>query len=273
MAITQYEIQQGNYMDRSQAIAFLQHSYVSLARQTDLSPNNPQVNSTLGKLIISLAEWQRRGFGSDLADDPSLAEVSIGMPLLCNRAECEMEKWWCRRILADSCPALQSLAAFWYLDGYRALHTAEIKLLGDDNATHFTFLGSGALPITAILLAQNLNEARIRCIDCDAEACELAERLIAVLGLSEQINIQQTLAENYFSVPGDIAICASLLHAPALFSRLKQAKAERLIVRDAEGPYRFCYRPAQLPGEGYIERAKSPLSPERINTSRYFEAI
>ena len=112
----------------------------------------------------------------------------------------------------------------------------------------------------------------VACVDCDGEACELAERLIALMGLQDRIAIVDIDAETYPSEPDETIICASLLRAPDLFTALQDRRTRRLIVRDAEGPYRFCYRPALLPGGEFVERAKSPLSSGRINTSRYFEA-
>jgi hypothetical protein len=85
------------------------------------------------------------------------------------------------------------------------------------------------------------------------------------------VRIAECRAEDYPARPEETVICASLLHAPSLFARLGEKRAGRLIVRDAEGPYRFCYRPAALPGSAYVERCKSLVSADRINTSRYFE--
>ena len=145
-------------------------------------------------------------------------------------------------------------------------------MLGKRRAARFAFLGSGALPVTAILIARDCAETRVVCVDCDGEACELAERLIALLGLSASIEVASSDAEDYPSAPDETIICASLLRAPGLFAALQDRRARRLIIRDAEGPYRFCYRPAMLPDRDFVERAKSPVSSARINTSRYFEA-
>src|SRR5688572_15334267 len=81
-------------MDRSGAIAFLTQIYRSLAGQSDLSPNNPAVNQGLGTLVATLQRWQAADFGSDLAEEPRLAEIAQQLPRLCGAAECEMEKWW-----------------------------------------------------------------------------------------------------------------------------------------------------------------------------------
>jgi hypothetical protein len=259
-------------MHQADAIAFLKATHRTLTEQEDLSPNNPEVNNCLGALVATLRAWQAAGFGAELSDHPDLADVAAGLPRLCAGAEVEMEKWWCRKILADPCPGAQALAAFWYLDEYRALCQSELALLGDRRAERFAFLGSGALPLTAILLAQSGPGICVECVDRDGEACELAARLIALLGLADQVAVTEGDARDYRPSSEATLICASLLNAPGLYTRLSDARAERLLIRDAEGPYRFCYRPAPLPGRGFIERAKSPMSTRRINTSRYFEA-
>lgn len=259
-------------MHQADAIAFLKATHRTLASQEDLSPNNPEVNNCLGALVATLRAWQAAGFGADLPGHPDLADVAADLPGFCAAAEAEMEKWWCRKILADPCPGTQALAAFWYLDEYRALCRSELTLLGDGPAERFTLLGSGALPLTAILLAQKAPDICVACVDRDAEACELAARLIALLGLKHRVEVMEADAREHQPISGETVICASLLNAPGLYARLAQARAERLLIRDAEGVYRFCYRPAPLPGPAFIERAKSPISRSRINTSRYFEA-
>jgi hypothetical protein len=260
-------------MDRSGAIAFLTQTYRSLAGQSDLSPNNPAVNQGLGTLVATLQRWQAADFGDDLAEEPSLAEIAQQLPRLCGAAECEMEKWWCRKILQSVCPAVQALEAFWYLENYRELCQAEYRMVAGAGAKRFAFLGSGSLPMTAIILAQDHPEIEMRCVDSDAEACELSQKLIRWLGLADRITIHCMGAEDCTPRRDEIVICASLLQAPGLFPALERAGAQRLMVRDAEGVYRFCYRPAALPKRGFVERARAPLSPRRINTSRYLEAV
>ena len=133
-------------MQHADAIAFLKATHRTLTEQEDLSPNNPEVNNCLGALVATLRSWQAAGFGAELSDHPDLADVAAGLPQLCGAAEAQMEKWWCRKILASPCPGAQALAAFWYLDEYRALCRSELALLGDRRAERFAFLGSGALP-------------------------------------------------------------------------------------------------------------------------------
>jgi len=258
-------------MDHSDAFAFLNGVHETLAAQPDLSPDNPHVNTCLGHLVATLQDWQRVGFGQDLADQPEFFHLARDLPRLCAAAECEMEKWWCRRILASGCPGAKALAAFWYLDEYEALCRSEMRLMGGGaEPGRHACLGSGALPVTAILLATSDKRAHVTCVDCDAEACALAEQLVALLGLAGRIRVMAGKAEDYHPSPEERILCASLLDAPPLYERLFERRARHLIVRDAEGPYRFCYRPARLPDARYEEKARSRPCPERINTSRYF---
>lgn len=259
-------------MSHAEAATFLNAIHDTLARQPDLSPANPKVNSCLSLLIAMLGTWQRSGFGETLADHPDFSHLARKLPRLCGKAECEMEKWWCARILASKCRGVQSLGAFWYLENYKALCEAELRLLESRVTNGFVFLGGGALPLTAILIAQQRPEAILTCVDCDPEACQMAQDLVTLLGLSARITVKNMEACAYFPDTNEIAICASLLDAPGLYDHFSRCRLQRLIVRDAEGPYRFCYRPALLPGDAYIERAKSSISADRINTSRYFQA-
>jgi hypothetical protein len=259
-------------MNRSGAIAFLLATYRSLSEQQDLSPNNPSVNRALGALVAALQQWQARRFGANLLEDQALAEVASSLPKLCGAAECEMEKWWARRILQSGCAGVQALEAFWYLDNYRALCQAEWRLMAGSPSRRYAFLGSGALPMTAILLAETHPEVAVRCIDRDPDACDLAERLVRRLNLSHRIAICPMSAEDLLPLADETVICASLLSAGDLYPGLHRAGARRLLIRDAEGVYRFCYRPAALPQSGYVQRGRTPLSAARINTSLYYEA-
>ena len=106
------------------------------------------------------------------------------------------------------------------MDEYRALCRSELALLGERQAERFAFLGSGALPLTAILLAQDSPGVCVTCVDSDGEACELAARLVALLGLKGRVTVTEGDARDHRPADGETVICASLLHAPGLYARL-----------------------------------------------------
>lgn len=256
---------------RETAIAYLNDTYQTLRSQTDLSPDNEIVTHRLHDLVATLGDWHRAGFGADLADDPALAAAHANLPPICAAAEHELEKWWCRKALASDIPE-DVLAGFWYLPNYLSLCNAEAALTGHDALREAVFLGCGALPMTAILFARCDEHARLACIDADAEACKLAECLVHRLHLEQRIAIHNGRAEECNAPPAATVICASLLDAPGLYDHLAACGISRLLVRDVEGVYRWLYRPADLPGPEFRQRARTAMSPERINITRYFAA-
>lgn len=257
---------------RETAIAYLIDTFQTLRSQTDLSPDNELVTRRLHELVATLGNWHRAGFGADLADDPAHAAVRENLPSICAAAEHELEKWWCRKALASETPE-DALAGFWYLPNYLSLCDAESALAGAETLRHAVFLGCGALPVTSIVLARSDANARLACIDADAEACALAERLIHGLGLDDRITVHHGRAETWPAPPGATVICASLLDAPGLYDRLAACGISRLLVRDVEGVYRWLYRPAELPGPEFRQRARTAVSLQRINITRYFERV
>ncbi len=255
---------------RETAIAYLNETLRTLRRQDDLSPANPDVTTTLSVLIATLHRWHKTGVGNELLDEPALAAARSELPGLCAAAECQLEKWWCLKILASEAPA-QALSRFWYLPNYLSLRDAETALAGPEALRHSVFLGCGALPLTAILLARADQRAHLRCVDADAEACELAQALIRALGLQDRISVDHARAEASEVPEGATVIRASLLDAPGLYQHLTTSGAVRLLIRDVEGVYCWLYRPADLPGQAFRQRGRTEPSPARINITRDFE--
>jgi len=257
---------------RDSAITYLSETFHTLRVQSDLSPGNETVTRCLYRLVRTLNAWHQAGFGDDLADAPELAEARTELPTLCAAAEHTLEKWWCRKALASDAPA-RVLAGFWYLANYRSLCRAEADLAGMDALREAVFLGCGALPLSAILMAQSDNAATLRCVDADAQSCELAAALVRALGLDGRITVEHARAEGCDIPRGGSVICASLLDAPGLYAHLADHGAERVLVRDALGVYQWLYRPALLPGPVFRECARTQPAPERINITRYFEVV
>lgn len=258
-------------MARLEAVGYLREIYDLLAEQQDLTPNNPIVTASLQNLVDTLRRWQSLGW-DDFPEEPALADVRAGLPALCGLAECEMEKWWARKILSDPCPAVRALAPFWYLADYRSLCRAEIGLIDREGYLDIALLGCGAMPLSAIYFAEANPETIVRCVDCDGEACQYAYELIAALGLSARIEVIECLAEQFPVSPGETVVCTSLLRAPGLYQHLRNRQVTRILLRDAEGPYRWLYAPARTPGPGFREWGRTPPSSAHINTSRYFVA-
>jgi hypothetical protein len=255
---------------RTDAIEFVKQVHKTLSKQTDLSPNNPIVTDCAKRFIEFLRATYREEWASLLPDTPELAQITGHLPLLCGQAECQMEKWWCRRLIGYRDISFNGLAEFWYFENYRSLVTAELALLGPAIAGRALFLGSGALPLTAVLLARLLPGLSVRCVDNDPEACELSRILVRRLGMEERTTIIQGRAEDVRFQANDVVICASLLEAPGLYDTLAKNGVKTIIIRDTEGLFRLCYKPATEPAIGYCPGARTTTCSSRINISRLF---
>lgn len=256
--------------NRSQAIDFILSIYQTLQHQDQLSPENETVTKCLNEFVAFLGVVYRESWAADLPDAPELAEVAARLPVLCGIAECKMEKWWCRYFLSKRDLVYTDLASFQYFNSYFSLVEGEVRLFGAAIRDCVIFLGSGALPLTAIVLAELIPNLRIRCIDKDADACTLASALIRRLGLDGAVTIERGMAEEVDFRPEEAVVCASLLNAPRIYSVLEKQLVRTVIVRDVEGVFRFCYREASRPPETYRASSRTLCSSSRINISRLY---
>lgn len=254
---------------KQEAINAIRASYQLLRAETNLSPLNDRVTHSLTHLVRTLTRCQSPELAKFLLEAPELSVEREHLPTLCGMAECEMEKFWAHHLIARP---VCDLAEFWYFPEYTELCQAELDLFKTRKFDRISFLGAGALPLTAFLLARHCPQSQIICVDFDEEACALAEKLAHKIGLKNQVTIQRMDALQYLPGQNELVICASLLQGrEQVYSNL-QAHDCALLVRDAEGPYRYLYKAAELPSaQSFREIAKTQMDARRINTSRYFE--
>ncbi len=256
--------------ESEKASEFLHTVHDILRTQIDLSPENDSVNVNLSALVSRISEWTdyNQLTLADFSQDTN--QLLKTLPPLCAKAECQMEKWWANKIIRNEA----SLESFWYLKNYQFLMQQELELLQHLRPEHIVFLGGGALPLTAILMAYSNPDLKVTCIDKDSHACRLAEALVKKLGLTPRIKIIETDAESYNYSPKDLVICASLLETNNLYRNLYNNNVLDIIVRDSEGLYRFIYQSAQQPSSTkYMEIGRTELNSECINISRHFEKV
>src|SRR5262249_24551791 len=154
----------------------------------------------------------------------------------------EMERFWVERLLARRRLTLKDLEEFWYYGNYEGLWALEQMLLGQDFIPRLVFLGSGPLPLTAVMAAFVQTIEKILCVDCDDAACELSSKLLQALGLESRVTIHRASAQSFDFSPHDLVICASLMEGKArLYDRLLRRGVAKFMVRDVEGAYRYLY--------------------------------
>ncbi len=246
----------------------IRNSHHLLSTESDLSPQNGKITEALTHLVRTLTCCQCSAIGDCLLAEQRLQHEKEQLPDLCGKAECEMEKYWARKLLSSEKLCLRD---FWYIAEYEALCKAEAELIGDRRYDTITFLGSGALPLTAIMLAEMFPQARVNCVDMDREACTLSYALIEKAGLGARVSVLEQDATRYMPTSNELVICAALLQgAEDVYEHILLQPDCDLIVRDSEGVYRFLYRAAKLPDIRFVEVSKTTLDTRRINTSRYY---
>lgn len=111
--------------------------------------------------------------------DFSISSV-VELQNICSLAEEKMEKFWAQKII-DSKNPRKTLSEFTYYMNYQKLTNLEYHLLLSQLSSlqKVLFVGSGALPLTAILLAKQGIKATL--VERDNEAYDLSSQLIKVL--------------------------------------------------------------------------------------------
>lgn len=244
----------------------IHETYNVLAAARDFSPNNPKMTSTLTSFVNYV--FQHQGSAELLEIIAMDQRMREDLPMLCARAECEMEKFWAQLLVSGN----KKLQDFWYIDCYRALVETEVRLLQQnaDQAKEIVFLGSGALPMTAFLMADYFPQAKIICMDRDAEACALSRQLAVVLGYADRVSIIEADAADFIPQPDQVVVMASLLQGKAgLYQRCAKAGVQ-VLVRDAEDVFQLLYKRSELPGTEYAEVAKTTPGKGCVNTTRLF---
>lgn len=101
------------------------------------------------------------------------------------------EARWARRIVLHPNPAAE-LARYPNYEHYIKVADFEMGLLTQTrlDLKRILFIGSGPLPLTAILFAQRFG-IEVDCLDLNPEACRLARKVIQGLALSHHLSVQQ----------------------------------------------------------------------------------
>lgn len=118
-----------------------------------------------------------------------LREEAPAVRRLCASGESELETYWAERILAAADPAAE-LARFPYLRNYRDLVRMElgtVMALGNGAPKRVAVLGSGALPLTGLVLAADYG-AKVMHVDRDLASLALGDGVTSALGLTRNVS-------------------------------------------------------------------------------------
>lgn len=252
-----------------------------LCREADLSPRNPQVNSTLSHLVKTLAATYEFTEEEEVLADPRVARARPRLLEKLSQAEGEMEKFWAEHFLAKESLTIPDLKEFWYWDCYENLVDLELACLpmtaNDDAAGGAVFVGAGALPLTAIIMHLKTGMP-VTCVDRDPEACDKAAALFARLGLTD-MQVICASGEDIDYRDFSTVIVASLVPNPAKEKIVEAVRRNPepafLAVRSAERLHTLLYEPFEPDAQamtGYSLFSRTPHNPQTINTTLVYRS-
>ena len=240
----------------------LEEIYRQVTTLADYAPS-PAVDSLFSALVSKAID----PFGDEM-----LSKKQCGcLQKICAHAEYEMEKYWAQEIIAGN----KTLNDFPYYGNYTDLTRLEWNALNScaDHTDHrVLFVGSGPLPMTAIILALN-HGVHSTLIDNDPVAVALSQTLLQTLNLQHMIDVvcaEGSLFDTYedFNVIFVAALAGSDASQKEKIFEYIQKKTSthcHIIARSSWGKRKMLYPP--LPKKVY--RLFKPL----IEISPYNEIV
>lgn len=200
----------------------------------DLSPANRPLSTGLRDLVAALCGHPPEADEARVLADPRVTGPASRMLEALARAEGALERHHARRYLRAR--GRPDIGDFPYHDGYLELCRAEAALLAARGwPRRLTLVGSGPLPISAVLVAGLLG-SRVTCIERDPAAAALGAGVIARLGLRSRIatHVGDGARHDY---RGEEAVLLAALAEPRrpILTRLRECGVPLVAARSVEG--------------------------------------
>ncbi|KAG0169260.1 putative 26S proteasome regulatory subunit [Apophysomyces sp. BC1034] len=193
----------------------IEHIYLDLATWTSLKPNS-HVNALFTRLV-QLCVLQ---YGQDVTNrvlrHPSIQALTGPLRAICSSGEYLLEWHWAEK-LVSLCNegVVDPLPQFVYYNNYVGLSRLELHALEGVGATltRVVFLGSGPLPLSSILMAQQCSKIRhIDNIDNNRQAIAISAQLIQSLGMADRLKFHEVDAGKFAGyAEADVVIMGALV--------------------------------------------------------------
>lgn len=224
----------------------------TLQTEADLSPRNAVINQTLSNFYLTVIKSYSEEEESLILEHPVMQSILKDLLAKLAMSETAMEYFYAERLLKDASLRYHSLSQFIYWNNYERLIQLELSVLQRLLVTQsfsvgqsLAFVGSGALPLTAIIIAVQFHMP-VTCIDCDAQACSVSSKLMERLSLGEACKVvnRSGQSHNYSSHP--VVLIASLVpnKAEVVLRVTSTAQPGGLVlIRSVDGVRRLLYEP------------------------------
>jgi GNAT superfamily N-acetyltransferase/protein-L-isoaspartate O-methyltransferase len=227
--------------------------YERLASTPSLRPT-PSTNRFFTELV-KLTNTTSANETAEILNDAEIINIIPKLRAICSEGEGYLESYWATKITADKHPAI-ALEDFPYYSNYLKLAELEyqsLSLIGNRRLKRILFVGSGSLPLSAILLAQQYGLI-VDNIDNDAKAVETSSKLINRLGLGGVVSVMQADATSFTQYGEyDAIFLASLVGLDPTAKQAIIANIQRqmkqgglMVARTAHGLRTLLYPPVDI---------------------------
>ncbi len=172
--------------------------------------------------------------------------------------ECQVEK----KKAFELCQSGSGIDQYFFCSDYKNLIHLEWSLLIKNAAklsyttpdARCAFLGSGAIPISAIILSDYLSKP-VACIDTDAQANAMARAFLEKEQLCHKVETHDSLAEEFDYTGFDLAVIASLIKPKdKVLRKLADDNVSSILIRTVDSAFSPIYEPVDedmLEAHGY----------------------
>lgn len=267
-------------MKTAYAIRTIEDAYKVLSEESDLSPRNPAVNETLSRLVQTLSKEYSDDEVSRILLDPQVRKMRGGMLEKLAQAESEMELFWAKEFCKKSVISQQDMKDFWYWQNYSDLVGVESNHIPNQIYTpgeSICFVGSGPLPLTAIVLNQKTGR-NITCLDIDPAACEASTLFLKKAGYDKSINVVCVDGAEYNFDRHPAVLIASLVpNKNETVRRICETSDNPCIgLRSAERLHTLLYDPVDEDADELSMcsfSGRTAYDPKIINTTLFYQGV
>lgn len=177
------------------------------------------------------------------------------------------------------------LESYFFCDDYRHLIDAEMALLKraamrdhdlvpSDMRT--MFLGSGALPVSPLMIADRL-EKPVSCLDMDVQANNLARHLLSRIDPDGMITLHDAIAQSYDYNDIDVVFMASLITPKRdVLAQIAKFDVRYVMVRTVDESFGMIYEPfdeSMIGALGFEKRGETPACADCMHQTILLERI
>lgn len=254
-----------------------ENAYNILKSAEDKSPRNEKVNKALYSLVNTVLAFEDKRNTEKILNDSIVQKNQIHMRNLLSKAESEMEKFFTEKFLLNQQLTLATVKEFLYWKCYESL--VEIERFGLEKITttlptSMAFVGSGPLPLTA-LLWQFVTKGEVICLECDSDAVKQSAKLIKRLGKEDNIKVVEADGCLFDYQGLDFVMIASLVPNKNEIMKQISSTAENALIgiRNVEDLHTLLYEPLkeeELKGFHLLHQTKA--TKETINCTAFVKS-